>query len=143
MESKCIKCKGGLITDNITKEKFCNSCGYMPPPIELKTELWINKPEEIEESYALQLRAKRKIPNRVCKQICKKFKAIKPSGKKGRYQSGQVRCLTCEIFMTREGCVDINGNSATIETKGLRCKCCNYRVRSKPRNSTLKAMLIK
>jgi len=63
--------------------------------------------------------------NRICKGKCIQFKAIKPSTG-GRYESGQYRCQMCEIYLTPQG---INGNS---------CKCCNYRVRSKPRNSLYK-----
>jgi len=40
--------------------------------------------------------------------------------------------------MTREGCQDRHGNQAQEGTEGLRCKCCNYKVRTKPRNSFLK-----
>ena len=65
------------------------------------------------------------IKNRVCKNKCIKFKATRPrSG--GRYAAGQFRCKTCDIYLTVEG---IDRNS---------CKCCNMRVRSKPRNRLCK-----
>ena len=64
-------------------------------------------------------------PNRICKGKCVQFKATKPVNR-GRYESGQYRCQTCEIFITKHG---VNGQS---------CRCCNMRVRSKPRNSSYK-----
>lgn len=63
--------------------------------------------------------------NRMCKGKCVQFKASKPvTG--GRYEAGQYRCQTCEIYLTEHG---VDGHS---------CKCCNMRVRSKPRNSLYK-----
>jgi DNA-directed RNA polymerase subunit RPC12/RpoP len=74
---------------------------------------------------------------RVCKGICKQYKAERhPDG--NRYANGQVRCLICEIYMSKDGCKDKFGNQATEDTEGLRCKCCNYKVRSKPRNKVYK-----
>ncbi len=64
-------------------------------------------------------------PNRLCKGNCVQFKAKKPvTG--GRYEAGQYRCQTCMIYLTENG------------TDGHSCKCCNMRVRSKPRNSLYK-----
>ena len=63
---------------------------------------------------------------RICKNKCIQHKAKKPSSG-SRYSSGQVRCQICEIFMTYKG---IN--------KVSRCKCCNFLVRTKPRNKTYK-----
>jgi len=63
--------------------------------------------------------------NRLCKGKCIQFKAKKPlTG--GRYEVGQCRCQTCDIYLTEQG---VDGNS---------CKCCNFRVRRKPRNSLYK-----
>ena len=62
-----------------------------------------------------------------CKKICLKHIARKPTHG-SRYSSGQVRCQICEIFMTSEG----------TENGGRYCKCCNYRVRSKPRTKRSK-----
>lgn len=76
--------------------------------------------------------------NRTCKGICKQYWAKKPSGGIGRYASGQVRCMQCNMFITREGCNDKFGNPATENTEGLFCKCCGYRVRSLPRNRVYK-----
>lgn len=64
-----------------------------------------------------------------CRGICKKYKAKKPIFK-SRYAAGQVRCQICEIYLTMEG-VDQRTGPAY-------CKCCNYRVRTKPRNSFYK-----
>ena len=55
-----------------------------------------------------------------CNGICKKYKT-KKIAKKTWYELG-VRCQICEIFIFYEGTV--NGF----------CKCCNYRVRTKPRS---------
>ena len=64
--------------------------------------------------------------NRTCKGICVKFKAKKPASG-SRYASGQVRCQKCEIYMVPQGVKD-----------NIYCKCCNVRVRTKPRNSLMK-----
>ena len=74
---------------------------------------------------------------RVCKEICTQYKAQRPKDG-NRYANGQVRCQICEIYMTKEGCKDSQGNQATEDTTDLRCKCCNYKVRSKPRGSLYK-----
>jgi len=56
---------------------------------------------------------------------CTRYKASKPvSG--GRYANGQKRCQVCEIYMNFNGLV---------------CPCCNFRLRSKPRNVKYKAKL--
>jgi len=44
-----------------------------------------------------------------CNGSCKTFKAINNSAEYGRYEQGQKRCPTCEIF---------------IEWEGLWCPCC-------------------
>ena len=60
-----------------------------------------------------------------CKGICIKYKANRPSNYQ-RYAEGQKRCQICEIF---------------IYWDGRFCPCCEHRLRTKPRNSTLKAKL--
>lgn len=56
-----------------------------------------------------------------CKGGCTKYKAKKPCNNDvGRYEIGQKRCSTCEIF---------------IEWKGLWCPCCRRLLRTKPRNT--------
>src|SRR3972149_4554502 len=56
-----------------------------------------------------------------CNNQCLQYKAIKETGT--RYGIGQKRCQVCDIF--------INWN-------GIFCPCCNYRLRSKPRNNKYK-----
>ena len=63
--------------------------------------------------------------NGSCKNRCVLFKAKRPSTG-GRYGAGQYRCQICEIYLTGEG-VEKN-----------HCKCCNYKIRTKPRNSMYK-----
>jgi hypothetical protein len=60
-----------------------------------------------------------------CKSICSRHRAQKPKGA-GRYASGPKRCQICEIF---------------IKWDGLWCPCCDYRLRTKPRNLKYKALL--
>ena len=66
-----------------------------------------------------------------CKKICLKYVAKKPTTGT-RYGSGQKRCQICEIYITIKG---------TKNEQGLFCKCCNYRVRGKPRNKFYKENL--
>jgi len=60
-----------------------------------------------------------------CKGICEQYKAMKPTSG-GRYASGQVRCQVCEIYLIPDG------------AKDGKCRCCNYNIRSKPRNKLYK-----
>ena len=53
-----------------------------------------------------------------CKGICHQHKPTWIS-QTLRYANGQKRCQCCEIY---------------IKWDGLWCPCCNYRLRSKPRN---------
>ena len=53
-----------------------------------------------------------------CKGICARHRAIKPLVG-GRYENGQKRCQTCEIY---------------INWDGTHCPCCRNRVRGKPRH---------
>ena len=76
----------------------------------------------------------------MCKDKCTQYKAERPANGK-RYASGQVRCQICEIYMTKQGCKDGKGNHVTKDTKELRCKCCNYHIRTKPRNRRYKENL--
>lgn len=61
----------------------------------------------------------------VCKGVCERYKAQKPI-EGGRYASGQRRCQICELF---------------IKWEGLWCPCCEYRLRTKPRNKKYKEKL--
>jgi hypothetical protein len=65
--------------------------------------------------------------NMVCKGICIRHKALKPTGA-GRYSTGQKRCQICDIFM---------------DWDSLFCPCCGYRLRTKPRNLKYKTKLRK
>ena len=88
-------------------------------------EIEIDKENEVSEIES------EKKQEGMCKGICNEFKASRPSDGK-RYESGQLRCQICEIYITIVG---------THGSKGLYCKCCNYRVRGKPRNVIYKAKL--
>ena len=61
----------------------------------------------------------------VCKGICSRHKAIKPTNI-GRYLSGQKRCQVCQVFIT---------------WGGFWCPCCGYRLRTRPRNKKYKSRL--
>jgi len=78
--------------------------------------------------------------NRTCKGICKKFQVKKPIGT-GRYDAGQARCQICETWISYRGCHFKNGQPATEDSLGWFCNCCNYRVRTMPRNKIYKEKL--
>ena len=79
---------------------------------------------------------------RICSGICKQYKVKKPKDPKvGRYESGQARCQICDIWIDHNGCVLKDGSTATVDSVGWFCKCCNYRVRRKPRNLVYKERL--
>jgi hypothetical protein len=77
---------------------------------------------------------------RICLEICKQYKVKKPTNG-GRYEAGQARCQICDIWIDHNGCVLKNGSAATEDSVGWICKCCNYRVRRKPRNLVYKERL--
>lgn len=58
----------------------------------------------------------------VCNNICTRFKSnhITTSHK---YEMGQKRCSLCEVF---------------LEYSGLRCPCCNVKLRTKSRTTEKK-----
>ncbi|MDH3764488.1 MAG: hypothetical protein OER82_01590 [Nitrosopumilus sp.] len=62
----------------------------------------------------------------VCKGICIRYKAKKPTGF-SRYFSGQKRCSRCEIF---------------INWDGKHCPCCDYVLRTKPRGTETRRRLL-
>ena len=62
-----------------------------------------------------------------CDSSCKKYKAKSNSQEGGRYEQGQKRCNTCEVF---------------IEWEGLWCPCCGRLLRTKPRATRLKRRLL-
>ncbi len=56
-----------------------------------------------------------------CREICSKYSVKRPLLKEiGRYEDGQKRCSSCEIY--------INWN-------GKHCPCCGHILRTKPRNT--------
>jgi len=63
-----------------------------------------------------------------CKGICVKYKVEKPRSHSGRYETGQKRCTTCEIF---------------VKWDGNNCPCCNFTLRTKPRNTNNRRQLQK
>ena len=79
---------------------------------------------------------------RLCLKICEQYKAGSPSDGQ-RYNDSQVYCNTCAIWMTRDGCKSIDGRTATIDSTGMYCKCCNFRVRARPRSRKSKSILKK
>ena len=92
---------------------------------------YVHSKEMLNNNYLTKSDQLSKYSNGACKKICLRYLAQKPSGG-GRYENGQRRCLVCEQYITVEG---------TKDEKGLYCKCCHYRVRSKPRNKVYKENL--
>ena len=78
--------------------------------------------------------------NRICKEICKKFRVTKPTGQ-GRYDAGHGRCQTCDIWIDYHGAHARNGEAATANSKGWFCNCCNFRIRRNPRSKKYKEKL--
>ena len=62
----------------------------------------------------------------VCNGICENFKATKPN-EGGRYENGQKRCQTCQIFIYHDG---------------LYCPCCKMQLRNSSRSVKLKEKAI-
>jgi len=61
-----------------------------------------------------------------CKEICKRFRALKPIGRIGRYEIGQKLCENCGIF---------------IKFNGSRCPCCNRKLRVRPKSAKYRKQL--
>ncbi len=74
-----------------------------------------------------------------CKGTCKKFRVKKPANA-GRYESGQVLCLICDVWMDHRGAHIKGGLPATEKSFGWFCNCCNNRVRRNSRNPKYKRM---
>ena len=77
---------------------------------------------------------------RICLEICKQYKVKKPTDG-GRYEAGQARCQICDVWIGHNGCILKDRSQATPDSVGWICKCCNYRVRQKPRNLQYKERL--
>ncbi len=55
-----------------------------------------------------------------CREICSKYSVKRPLLKEiGRYEDGQKRCSSCEVY---------------INWDGKHCPCCGHFLRTKPRN---------
>ena len=65
------------------------------------------------------------VPHPTCSGICKKYQALKPVAG-GRYSQGQKRCQMCIKW---------------IKFEGIRCLCCNYRLRNRSRLARCKPAL--
>lgn len=62
-----------------------------------------------------------KITLMACNGLCEKYKVGKPTSDYiGRYAAGQKRCAICEIYLIWDG---------------VSCPCCNFTLRTKPRNT--------
>lgn len=75
-----------------------------------------------------------------CRGICKQYRVKKPPIG-GRYQAGQARCQTCDIWIDSRGAHLLDGEPAADEFMGWFCNCCNYRVRRNPRNIKYKTRI--
>jgi hypothetical protein len=98
------------------------------------------KHETEQEEIKIQNSKNDEIKNRTCKEICKQFKAKRPPNGK-RYDSGQGRCQTCDIWIDYHGAHLKDNLPATEDSIGWYCNCCNYRIRRKPRNKVYKEKL--
>lgn len=92
--------------------------------------------EEAEKIKA-ELEEIKKRKGSICKGICKENKVKKVRGT-GRYESGQVHCQTCDVWLDYRGCHKKNGEPAEEDSRGIRCNCCNFQVRAKPRGKKSK-----
>jgi len=61
-----------------------------------------------------------------CNELCLQYKPKYCITSKGRYKDGQKRCQICQVY---------------IIWNGVRCPCCNFTLRTKPRNGKLKNKL--
>lgn len=62
-----------------------------------------------------------------CSRVCVRYKAIMPKNM-GQYATGQKRCNSCNVFLNWDG---------------MRCPCCNDRLRLAPRSSKYKEKFLK
>ncbi len=101
-----------------------------------------NKDETIKNQIkqAIPTPMESKNNNSVCKGKCKEFAVKKVQGL-GRYGSGQVHCQICDVWLDHKGCHKKDLTPAEEDSLGIRCNCCNYQVRSKPRNKVYKEKL--
>jgi len=62
-----------------------------------------------------------------CKGICYRYKAPKLLHGGSRYEKGQKRCNSCDIYM---------------EWDGFFCPCCGYKLRTAPRHQKWKEKVL-
>ena len=60
----------------------------------------------------------------------------------GRYGAGQARCQVCDVWVDAKGARLKDGSIATAGSVGWYCRCCNYRMRTRPRNIKYKSRLV-
>ena len=77
---------------------------------------------------------------RICNGICKQFRVLKPHTG-SRYQAGQGRCQTCDIWIDYRGAHTRDKKPITKKSEGWFCNCCNYRIRRNPRNIEYKTKI--
>ena len=75
-----------------------------------------------------------------CRGACKKYAVGKPAGK-GRYGEGQARCQVCDVWVDAKGARLKDGTVATVGSVGWYCRCCKYRLRTRPRSVRYKSRL--
>lgn len=80
------------------------------------------------------------VKGHLCVGRCQAYKQSKPPNK-SRYSVGQVQCLICNVWLDYRGCHLKNGSKAKSDSLGMFCNCCNFRVRTKPRNTEYKNQL--
>ena len=61
-----------------------------------------------------------------CRDQCASLKITEPMPNGLRYSQGQKRCSNCEIFMFHDG---------------IKCPCCNTKLKTKPRSTKSKRLL--
>ena len=74
---------------------------------------------------------------RKCEGACRRYAAKRPRTG-SRYQAGQVRCQTCDVWLDRRGARSRDGSPASPEKTAWFCGCCGHQLRRVPRNSIYK-----
>lgn len=79
-------------------------------------------------------------PKPFCRGVCNRYTVVKPAGK-GWYGEGQARCQVCNVWVSAKGARLKDGTIATAGSVGWYCRCCKYKLRTKPRNIRYKTRL--
>ena len=74
---------------------------------------------------------------RKCEGACRRYAAKRPRTG-SRYQAGQVRCQTCDVWLDRRGARSRDGSPASLAKTAWFCSCCGHQLRRVPRNSIYK-----